>query len=166
MTDRSPNPTNPPKGISPDFTWSEFSVTSTGLANDLPNWARVPIGRLVAAVLQPWRDLVGPLQVTSGYRSSAVNIAINGSSTSQHTRGEAADVVPMAMDRSEAWSILLAMVAEGLPVDQAIIYDDRGHVHASHTSSRPNRRQVLVYVSEVGLYVPWATYIGPLKEHP
>ena len=48
---------------------------------------------LATKVLQPIRDFYGkPVNVTSGYRSKALNIAVGGSQTSQHSYGEAADI--------------------------------------------------------------------------
>ena len=48
---------------------------------------------LAVKILQPIRDFYGkPVKVTSGYRSKALNIAVGGSQTSQHSHGEAADI--------------------------------------------------------------------------
>ena len=44
-------------------------------------------------LLQPIRDFYGvPVTVTSGYRCKSLNIAVGGSTTSQHSYGEAADI--------------------------------------------------------------------------
>lgn len=49
---------------------------------------------LVENTLQPLRTLLQtPFQVSSGYRSPALNTHIGGSPTSQHLLGEAADVI-------------------------------------------------------------------------
>lgn len=50
------------------------------------------IQRLVDTVLQPLRDALGPVTITSGYRPPRVNGLIGGSSTSQHKYGLAADI--------------------------------------------------------------------------
>lgn len=48
---------------------------------------------LATKVLQPIRDYYNkPVRVTSGYRSKALNVAVGGSTTSQHSYGEAADI--------------------------------------------------------------------------
>jgi hypothetical protein len=49
--------------------------------------------RLCLHVLQPLRDALGPVHVTSGYRPPKLNRLIGGSSTSQHQYGQAADIV-------------------------------------------------------------------------
>ena len=44
-------------------------------------------------ILQPIRDYYNvPVTVSSGYRCKALNIAVGGSQTSQHSYGEAADI--------------------------------------------------------------------------
>lgn len=153
-----------PVHLSHNFTLSELCVTSTGLPNT-PTADEIECLRaLVTEVLQPWRDASGPLRVTSGFRSAAVNGAVGGSRTSQHRRGEAADVIP-GQGRAAAWRQLLGMMAgpAALPVDQAIIYEDEPHVHVSHTLRYPPRRQVLVHLRD-GRYVDWHTaYNGILK---
>lgn len=148
--------------LSKNFELSELVVTSAGLPNT-PGQAEVAaLRRLCEAVLQPWRDRVGRLRVTSGYRSPAVNRAIGGSSTSQHMRGEAADVVPLDVPLAEAWESLLGA---GLPIDQAIVYqraEGRGWIHVSH-SVRRTRGELLVQPADrPGQYVPWSTWRGPL----
>jgi Peptidase M15 len=78
-----------------NFTLSEFVKTSTGVEN-IPGEKEIAALRLlVEKCLQPLRDyLQMPITITSGFRSSAVNKAVPGSSnTSQHTKGEAADLV-------------------------------------------------------------------------
>ena len=47
---------------------------------------------LCQKVLQPLRDAVGPVTVTSGYRSKLVNEAANGAYKSDHLYGFAADL--------------------------------------------------------------------------
>lgn len=148
--------------LTPHFTVREMETTSTGIPNHATEDILPKLRALCSAVLEPWRERVGPLRINSGYRGPQVNAAVNGSKTSQHVKGEAADVTPLTMGRREAWGILLRMMDEGLPVDQAIIYEGTTHVHVSHTASRIARRQVLVKTT-AGKYEDWATYDGPLK---
>ena len=51
------------------------------------------IQRLVDTVLQPLRNALGPVTITSGYRPPRVNGLIGGSPTSQHKYGLASDIV-------------------------------------------------------------------------
>ena len=77
------------------FTLEELTVTNTGLANK-PNAEQISSLRLlVENVLDPVRSLIeGPISVNSGFRSVEVNshTTIKGSPTSQHLKGEAADI--------------------------------------------------------------------------
>ena len=79
--------------ISKNFTLSEMTVTSTEIENN-PNAQQLnSLVNLVEKILQPIRDLYGkPITVTSGFRNEKVNKAVGGAKTSQHMRGEAADI--------------------------------------------------------------------------
>jgi len=75
------------------FKLEEFTKTGTGLPNIPGQQERKNIEALVVNVLDPARAEFGAaVVVTSGYRSEAVNAKIGGAKTSQHTKGEAADV--------------------------------------------------------------------------
>lgn len=144
--------------LTPHFTLQELTTTKTGKANT-PNTGEVAkLRALCSAVLEPWREIVGPLRVNSGFRSEAVNNAVGGSSTSQHRYGEAADVTPLGWSRARSWRALLDLMAAGLPVDQAIIYESTSHVHLSHTARHNARREALVKTSS-GQYVEWSKYL-------
>ena len=102
---------------------------------------------LAVHVLEPIREKWGgAIVVGSGYRSKALNDVIPGASaTSQHCKGEAADIRPLDGRKKE----LFEMIKEsGLPFDQLINeYPDKNGVpswiHVSYTTSRKNRGQVL-----------------------
>lgn len=80
--------------LSKNFTLEELTKTDTGLSNTPTLQAKQALVELVQNVLQPARDILGlPITVTSGYRNEAVNKAVGGASTSQHRKGEAADLV-------------------------------------------------------------------------
>lgn len=137
------------------FTLAELTTTSTGLRNVPPASALCALKALCVAVLEPWRERCGPLRVTSGYRSAAVNAAVGGAATSQHLRGEAADVVPLR-GRLQAWDELGLLMVAGLPVDQAIIYEGLPHVHVSYSDSGTPRRERLIKRAS-GRYEPWVS---------
>lgn len=129
------------------FSWREFTRSSAASRIGDPNIpgpeAQERIRRLVAVVLDPLREhLKRPVIVTSGFRSRAVNEAIEGSSpTSQHMTGEAVDIAVPGLSNRELAEVLLEL---GLPFDQAIWYTWKGHLHVSFTDRRPIRRQLLV----------------------
>lgn len=134
--------------LSKNFTLDELTVTDTGLLNPPTLQSKQALTDLVLNVLQPTRDLLGiPITVTSGYRSDAVNKAVGGAKTSQHCKGEAADLV--CSDNR-----LLFEVIRGSVVFDQLIWeygtDEQPQwVHVSYRS-QGNRGEVLRAVKENG----------------
>lgn len=124
--------------LSKSFTLAELCVTGAGKQNVPGADEAKALQALVGDILQPLRDAVGvPVNVTSGYRSPAVNRAVGGSRTSQHVLGEAADIVVAGMSPR---SVCQKIIDMGLPFDQIIQEFGRW----THVSRGPkNRRQVL-----------------------
>jgi len=78
--------------LTANFTLAELTKTRHDLDNT-PSLQIVQNLQLLAEkVLQPLRDAVGPVNVTSGYRSKLVNQAVNGARNSDHLYGYAADL--------------------------------------------------------------------------
>lgn len=107
------------------FTWAELTrsraASRLGLDNTPPPEAQAAMRRLVEVVLDPLRAAIGrPVRLTSGFRARAVNDAVKGSSTSQHMRGEAVDIV---VDGVSAEALAAFIVQLGVPFDQVIWYD-------------------------------------------
>ena len=73
------------------FTLKEMCATSTLLVNNPDDWQMVNLTRLVALCLDPLREAVGALKVTSGFRSKDVNKAVGGAVKSFHRHGLAVD---------------------------------------------------------------------------
>ncbi|WP_461632737.1 D-Ala-D-Ala carboxypeptidase family metallohydrolase [Labilibaculum euxinus] len=127
--------------LSENFTLKELTVTSIRLAN-VPNTDQVEnLKQLVKKILQPLRDAYGmPIKITSGFRSLAVNTKIGGSSSSQHTKGQAADFV--CRDNAKAFRI----IRDSLLFDQ-LIWEKGDDMEPEwvHVSFKEfgNRRQVL-----------------------
>ncbi len=147
--------------LTPHFSLAELTVTSTGLPNTPGPAELEALRELCLRVLEPWRAVVGPIRVTSGYRSPEVNRAIRGSKTSQHMRGEAADCQPLRGSLVDAWEALCSLLRRGLPVDQAILYvrpEGQGWIHVSH--DEVPRRQMLVERNK--RYILVEDYTGPL----
>lgn len=78
-----------------EFLWSERAFKDSALQKlqlNPPIEVIANINFLVRHLLQPVRDFLNcPVEITSGYRSPALNELIAGSNTSQHCLGEAAD---------------------------------------------------------------------------
>ena len=81
--------------LTPKFSLEEMIKTDTGLYNKPSVEQAHKLLYLATFILQPTRDVMGAIKVNSGFRSTAVNEAVNGSVTSQHCLGEAADIVPL-----------------------------------------------------------------------
>ena len=77
--------------LSPHFTLSELTRTSSGLYNGPTVTEIAALTALCTTLLEPVRNRFGPVSIHSGFRSAAVNAKIGGSKTSQHMKGEAAD---------------------------------------------------------------------------
>jgi uncharacterized protein YcbK (DUF882 family) len=128
--------------ISRHFSYKEFEKSDVAsrhhINNTITDWeVRDNIVALVENILQPLRDAWGqPLFINSGYRCPELNAKVGGVATSQHTKGQAADVGcsdPLALAR-------LAKRMD-LDYDQMIVYPT--FVHFSYTEDRKNRNQIL-----------------------
>ena len=82
--------------LSKNFTLKELIESNTALRLGIDNtpskegiWK---LTLLATNLLQPIRNELGPLRVTSGYRSPELNKAIGGSTKSQHCKCQAVDL--------------------------------------------------------------------------
>lgn len=128
--------------ISKNFSYKEFEQSETADEKGITNVitavsVKDSIKALVENVLQPLRDKwEKPLVINSGYRCEELNKAVGGVATSQHVKGEAADVAcddPLALAQM-AYDL-------GLPYDQMILYPT--FVHFSHKLNGEQRKQIL-----------------------
>lgn len=133
--------------LSKYFTLAEMTATAVrGVANT-PSLAEVENLRfLCTAVLDPVREVFGPLYTTSGYRSPEVNLRIGGSPRSAHQSGCAWDGVPLR-PRVRWADVIRYLIQSVLPVDQ-VIYE---YGRWLHIGTRPRgegcRRQALMIFS-------------------
>jgi hypothetical protein len=107
----------------------------------------IPNLRLLARGLDRIRLLLGhPLDISSGYRSPALNTAVGGARNSQHSQGFAADFTcpgfgpPLAVAR--------AMRDSGIAFD-TLIYEFEEWIHVSFTAA-PRRRVLTIYDAKEG----------------
>ena len=128
--------------ISENFSYREFERSETAARKGIINiihtvQVRDSIKALVDKVLQPLRTAWGkPLVINSGYRCPELNREVGGAPTSQHIKGEAADV---ACDDPYALARLACDL--GLQYDQMILYPT--FVHFSHRLEGEQRGQIL-----------------------
>ena len=128
--------------LSKNFDWKEFTKSDTAtrlhINNEIVGWeVRDNIKALVDIILQPLRDAWGgPLIINSGFRCPELNEAVGGVPTSQHVKGQAADV-----GCTDPFSLAKLAKRMNLPYDQMIVCPS--FVHFSFCKDGDNRGQVL-----------------------
>lgn len=132
--------------LSKNFTLEELTASATAKIRNIRNIPSplhlLNLVRLCREVLQPIRDKYGKsIKVTSGYRSETLNKALGGVKTSQHLKGEAADIT--SADNHELWDIICKMILEGeISVGQLIDEKNLKWIHISVPDSG-HRNQIL-----------------------
>ena len=128
--------------ITDHFTWEEMtfsqSAVRSGIDNDPGNDEKANIEWSCKKILEPIRYHKGPVIITSGYRSPDVNKLVGGSSSSQHCKGQAADIV-VPQDTIE--DLFQWIISTELPYDQ-VIQEFGRWVHISY-SREQTRKQAL-----------------------
>jgi hypothetical protein len=135
--------------LSANFSLKELtkSDTATRLGIDnTPNEETIDnLKTLCDKVLQPVRDHFGKtVTVNSGYRSSETNQATGGSKSSDHVKGQAADIeiagIPNAelaqwiMDNLDYTQLILEFYTQGVP--------DSGWVHVSYDPNNLKKQEL------------------------
>ena len=129
------------------------TATRKGIANTPTATHLIALKEVATNIFQPCREHFGkPLAVTSGYRSEALNEAINGSKRSQHSKGEALDLdadVFGGFSNAE----LFNYIKNHLDFDQLIWEfgnnNNPSWVHCSY-KTQGNRNEVLIAVKTNG----------------
>ena len=137
--------------ISKNFSYHEFEQSDTARQYRIMNIISTPevrdaVKALVQNVLQPLRDKVGrPLNISSGYRNAELNAKVGGAATSQHCKGEAADVWCPTLT---PYDLARAVIEKGIPYDQMILYPS--FIHLSYKKDGEQRMQILYNASYKG----------------
>ena len=148
--------------LTTNFSLNELTKSEVALRMDLdntPGEAEIASLRLLAEkVLQPIRDHFGKgVKCNSGFRASAVNQATGGSSTSDHCKGQAADIeIPgvanadlaqWIMDNLDYTQLILEFYTPGIP--------DSGWVHVSYDPNNLKKQELTAMkVAGKTQYVP------------
>lgn len=117
--------------LTENFWLEEFAVSASRpeLVEPVPQRFVANVRRLAETILQPIRDLWGrSLDISSGYRSKALNEAVGGSESSQHRRAEAADVT--------TWNVrglfrAMLIRPNKFPTGQLIYYPKQNFTHVA-----------------------------------
>jgi len=148
--------------LTANFTLNELTQSETALRKGLDN---APTQDIISAlqslavnVLQPIRDHYGRgVKVNSGYRSPEVNASVGGSKTSDHCKGQAADIEIPGVANAE----LAAYIRDELQFTQLILefytpgVPDSGWVHVSYDPANL-KKQVMTATKRDGktVYLP------------
>ena len=132
-----------------EFTHSD-KATELGIHNTLPD-SLLPNAVYTACYLfEPVRKILGdvPIDISSGYRCEALNVAVRGVPTSQHVLAQAIDFIPSNMDIKEAFNILKA--SKSLIFDQLIMEHSKSGAIWIHVSIKQtgNRQQIIPYLEK------------------
>jgi len=146
--------------LSPNFTLEEFIRSSTAASRGIDNTpgpAHLANLRALAIRLEDVRALLrNPIQITSAYRSPALNAAVGGSSTSDHANGLAADFTSPRFGSVQ--KVCEAIAGSDIQFDQLIYEQKPGGVEWVHLGFGTRmRRQVLSWS-------PSAGYVHGLKK--
>ena len=132
--------------LSKNFVLSEITRSNTatrlGITNEPSKKHLENMQVLITELIQPMRDALGPIRVTSGYRSPQLNRAIGGSSKSQHCKGQALDLQFWKDGKMCNQEIYQWVLKSGLQFDQMINEFDFAWIHISLKKEK-NRKQVL-----------------------
>jgi len=135
-----------------ELTKSE-SATRFGISNEPTEEALTNLQKLATHILQPVRDHFGkPLIITSGYRSPELCVKIGSTTTSQHTKGQAADFEIGGIANKD----LSDWIHQNLDYDQLILEFwkpedvNSGWVHCSFKGEGQNRKQYLRAFTDAG----------------
>lgn len=135
--------------LSANFTLKELTKSDTatrlGLDNTPDDEALENLKTLCEMVLQPVREHFGKsVTVNSGYRSPESNAAVGGSKTSDHCKGQAADIeivgvanadlAQWIMDNLDYTQLILEFYTPGIP--------DSGWVHVSYDPNNLKKQEL------------------------
>ena len=144
----------PQMRLSKNFTLAELTRSNTatrlGIFNTPVYEHLQNLQRLVTNLIQPMRDELGAIRISSGYRSPELNRAIGGSTKSQHCKGEALDL-QFWKDGVMCNKMIYDWIKSSkLDFDQMINEYDFAWVHVSLRKDK-NRKQILeAYKDEDG----------------
>jgi zinc D-Ala-D-Ala carboxypeptidase len=110
---------------------------------------------MLAEMLERIRATLGvPVVITSGYRSPEVNIAVGGATSSDHTRGHAADIVAPRYGTPTEVARTLAPLVSVLGIGQLLLEQVGGKkwVHVSTHVPEKKINRVLT-ITDSGVHV-------------
>ena len=127
------------------FTFNELCESGTAKTHNIDNTPaeeiKINLRNLVDNCLDVIREKYGkPITVSSGYRCPALNKIVRGASTSQHTKGQAADLKGKTRQENE---IIFNIIKQLGCYDQLINEYNFSWIHVSYVDGKKNRKQIL-----------------------
>lgn len=128
------------------FSVKELSHSSTAISKGIDNNVydqeiKDNLSALIMMVLDPIREKYGkPIVISSGYRCKELNAVVGGASSSQHTKGQAADISTGSKEENKK---IFELIKESGVYDQLINESDFSWVHVSYKRIGYNRKQIL-----------------------
>ena len=131
-----------------NFTIKELcrsdKANELGIANNPTPVACDNLIALTENVLDPVREHLGkPIHVNSGYRCAQLNEAVGGSKTSQHGKGEAADI-ELGGKTKEENKQLYEFIRDNCDYDQLINEYNFSWVHVSYRKGSNRKRELVI----------------------
>lgn len=125
------------------FTIKELCHSETAEANGIDNTPTPEVEKnleaLIDNVLDPLREWYGkPIYVNSGYRCPALNKAVGGAITSQHMRGQAADIDVHDIGNNRK---IFDYIEKYLTFDQLLWENGGAWIHVSFRNDGNNRKE-------------------------
>lgn len=144
-----------------------FSIEEMCASQDAAkrNIANNPTGQIADRIAETIEKALDPIRaewgsgikVNSGYRCTKLNTAIGGSSTSAHTTGYAADIVPSNGNMAALQRLILKW-AETNAFDQIIIEYPKGNIaswiHIGWKNNQGQQRRQILYTTNGKNYLP------------
>lgn len=133
--------------LSQHFTLAELTASNTAKARGIDNTPppeHLDKLTLTAELLERVRTLLGcPVIVTSGYRCMQLNLAVGGVTSSDHARGQAADIVAPGFGTPYQVAKRLAPLVSKLGIGQLILEGVKGkswvHISTRMPATQGNR---------------------------
>ncbi len=131
------------------------SAKRNGISN-MPTEAHIANLKILAEkIFEPIRNNFRcPIHVSSGYRSKELNAKVGGSTTSQHSSGEAIDLDMDGTPNGVTNKMIFDYIYKNLDFDQLIwefgTNENPDWVHVSYESTGKQRKQVLKAYKENG----------------
>lgn len=154
--------------LTPNYTLDDLIKTSKPYSN-IPSESEIERLKIFAAnILEPLTKIYGKFIINSSFRSEVVNSLVGGVITSQHRRGEAADIRIETNDGYLLERVFNEIVANKTVKYDQIIYEVNGSsilnrwIHISYNTENPEKnKSEALKATKINGTMKFVTYIPP-----